>query len=102
MRIALDYDDTFTADPELCKQFVRSAKLRGHEVAFVTYRHAGPQNTDIMADAGKLEIPIIFCGHRQKSQCYEADIWIDDTTLMIPSYEAMHGVLIGHGLEQMR
>lgn len=86
MRIALDYDETFTADTELWAQFVRSAKLRGHEVAFVTFRQRGPWNTDIMADAGKLEIPIVFCGGRQKSHCYDADIWIDDMPELIPSF----------------
>lgn len=95
MKIALDYDKTFTADPELWTQFVRSAKLRGHDIAFVTFRWSGPENTDIMADAGKLEIPIVFCGHKQKSHCYNADIWIDDMPVLIPSFDQLSAMREG-------
>lgn len=41
MKIALDYDETFTADPELWKPFVAHCKARLHEVKFVTARGDG-------------------------------------------------------------
>lgn len=34
----LDYDDTFTADPDLWRQFVSDALRRGHAVVCVTGR----------------------------------------------------------------
>lgn len=38
MLIALDYDKTYTADPELWDLLVQSAIGRGHEVVCVTMR----------------------------------------------------------------
>ena len=38
MTIAIDFDKTFTADPELWLSFIRSASLRGHEIICATYR----------------------------------------------------------------
>jgi Glycosyl transferase 4-like len=39
MLIAIDYDGTYTADPEMWEAFARYAKMRGHEVHLVTMRH---------------------------------------------------------------
>jgi hypothetical protein len=38
--IAIDYDNTYTADPPLWDMFVDAAKKRGHLVVCVTYRDA--------------------------------------------------------------
>lgn len=98
MKIALDYDDTFTADPDLWMEFVASAKARGHEVTFVTFRYAGPYNGDIEIDAQRMEIPIVFCGQKQKASCYQADIWIDDRPEWIPVAEmGLVGILRQRG-----
>lgn len=92
MKIALDYDETYTADPYLWDPFIRSAKYRGHSVTFVTFRY-GPDNAyrednnaDIKSDAERLGIDIVFCNHHQKSHCFKADIWIDDMPILIPTY----------------
>ena len=39
MKLALDYDDTYTLDPEFWDGFIASAKEKGHEVVFVTMRN---------------------------------------------------------------
>lgn len=39
MRIALDYDNTYTADPTFWDLFIEMAKTAGHEVRMVTYRN---------------------------------------------------------------
>lgn len=99
MKIALDYDDTYTKDPELWDSFIAEAKERMHEVTFVTLRFSKDvfmsrynhkendlidhgwylYNEDILSDAENLEIPVIFTGGAPKSQHYKADIWIDDS-----------------------
>lgn len=100
MKIALDYDETFTADPGLWRPFVRNALERGHAVAFVTFRYEGHGgNEDILADANLLGIPVVFCNGRQKSHCYQADIWIDDMPVLIPSYGVM--TMMTRGCEAM-
>jgi len=89
MKIALDYDDTFTNDDTLWRAFVESAKSRGHSVTFVTSRNHDGDNRDIIFDAGLLGIGVVFCNHKAKSECFKADVWIDDNPLMIPSSAAM-------------
>lgn len=38
MRIALDYDKTYTEDPPFWDEFIRMCRARGHEVRIVTAR----------------------------------------------------------------
>lgn len=97
MKIALDYDETFTADPELWKPFVAHCKARLHEVAFVTARGDGLgwMNEDIKLDAESLKIDIVFCTGKQKAHCWDADIWIDDAPAMIPTYSQLVNCAIG-------
>ena len=92
MKIALDYDETYTEDKSLWNLFVLQAKNNGHEVKFVTYRfpscyepYSRPQdNIDIEADAKSIDIDIIYTCSEQKSDYYDADIWIDDSPITIP------------------
>lgn len=95
MKIALDYDETFTADPELWREFVAHARRNGHHVAFVTFRSPGFDNRDIEQHAQMLGISIIYSAGRQKSHVYGADIWIDDMPQLIPSLDAMRAMTIG-------
>lgn len=86
MNIALDYDDTFTADPDLWADFVNSAKGRGHKIYCVTARRNTPEN--IAEITGQfieymIDIPIIFANLKSKLKTVEdrnihIDIWIDD------------------------
>ena len=89
LSIALDYDETFTADRELWTLFVFAAINKGHKVTFVTYRHESLNNADIITDAKQLGIEIVFTEGKQKSTCFKADIWIDDSPITVPSIEAM-------------
>lgn len=83
LSIALDYDDTYTADPKLWNGFVRTAKTLGHSVTFVTFRQEWNKD-DIGIDAKRLGIDIVFTSGRQKASCFNADIWIDDWPALIP------------------
>ena len=51
MKIALDYDETFTAAPVLWKMFIEICKQQGHNIKFVTFRDGRWGNDDICADA---------------------------------------------------
>lgn len=79
MRIALDYDNTFTGDPVLWWSFVTAATDRGHEVRIVTAR-ARTNNIDDQVSG----IPVIYCdGAAKRLFCqtvalWNPDIWIDD------------------------
>lgn len=99
MIIALDYDDTFTADKELWTWFVDRAKKSGHEVSFVTFRHedkpARGNNDDILEDASDLGIPIVFTNGQQKKHHFRPDVWIDDMPILIPTYEELVGMAKG-------
>ncbi len=89
MKIALDYDETFTAAPILWKMFIEFATQYGHDIKFVTYRDSRYNNDDICADAYDCKIDIIFTNGVQKQHVYQADIWIDDSPETVVSYEKM-------------
>lgn len=84
MNIALDYDDTYTADPELWDDFCRMASDRGHHVYVVTCR---PEKLSPLKE--DLYVPMysedVFCtNHKAKRPFMEEeginiDIWIDDS-----------------------
>jgi hypothetical protein len=71
MRIALDYDKTYTADPVLWDGFARDALARGHAVFVVTMRMPSEPVDGI-------SLPVIYTSRKAKSSVVEADIWIDD------------------------
>lgn len=76
MRIALDYDKTYTADPELWNRFIRDAQSRGHVVFIATMRY--PHETIENAPVG-----VVYTSRQAKSKMVNADIWIDDSPAWI-------------------
>lgn len=84
MNIALDYDLTYTEDRELWNMFIELAQSKGHIVTFVTYRDSRWGNEDILSDASKLGIEVVFTNGKQKEGVFRADIWIDDDPVTIP------------------
>ncbi len=84
LTIAIDFDDTFSADPDLWREFVSIATGRrfGHKCILVTNRTEDMGN-DVRAEVGDL-MPIVFAGVFSKRSMaaragYAVDIWIDDT-----------------------
>jgi hypothetical protein len=80
-KISLDYDATFTADPELWLEFIKTAKTRGHEIYCVTARF--DWEADSMDARLKEAVRVIFCDRQAKRTSAEKagikiDIWIDD------------------------
>lgn len=85
--IALDFDDTLTADPELFRRLVDDALNFGHLVYIVTARRDTQENRDeisqYLAQYQYPDIPAIYTGLTAKKLFMDrrgilVDIWVDD------------------------
>lgn len=83
MKIALDFDSTFTLNPVLWTNFIDDVLMSGGMVHIVTVRHpywdAHPLLTALMDD----NIPVVFTdGKAKRPYCQnlgiDIDVWIDD------------------------
>lgn len=84
MKIALDYDLTYTLDPYLWEGFITMAINAGHDVRIVTARSPILDNIDDKVS----DLPIIYCdGVAKRFHCtwfadngngWIPDVWIDD------------------------
>lgn len=95
MNIAIDFDNTITADPQLFKHLINSIRMYGHKVYIVTYRYgplAHASNSDVWAWKDSVD-GIFFTGHQAKRKyIYDnhklrIDIWMDDTPDSITTTE---------------
>lgn len=80
MRIALDYDGTYTADPVLWDRFITDAKSRGHKITVVTCRRDTEENRQEVVVPGCL---VLFTNLAAKKWAVEQrgltiDVWVDD------------------------
>lgn len=57
MNIALDYDGTYTADPDMWLRFVEEAQAAGHKVFIVTMRY----ESECFGAVGKTFQKVGFC-----------------------------------------
>lgn len=89
MKIAIDFDDTYTVMPSLMNEFISLCDKFGYEVYCVTLRHE--RNLDeVFSSIGRL-IPhdnVIATGGKAKEDyCRNLgifiNVWIDDTPLFI-------------------
>lgn len=80
LKIALDYDKTYNADPSFWNGVIALAENHGHEVRIVTARSPNFDRIDDRVDG----FPVIYCdGVAKKFHCHwfagwDPDIWIDD------------------------
>lgn len=79
--ISLDYDDTYTKDPDLWQAFITLCKSRDIEVVCVTFRYES--ETFDMDPRLTERIRVFPTGRRSKKefmqeQGIEVSIWIDD------------------------
>ena len=86
MIISLDYDRTFTADPDLWRRFISDAERCGHTVVCVTGRKVKPDfsREPRLPDS----VAIVLAGDEWKRHAaaragYPVDVWIDDMPEMI-------------------
>lgn len=84
MRIALDYDDTFTADKTAWIRFIQLFQDYGHQIIIVTMRDGEADwHSDFKDLYDKYGISTIFCNGESKRDVtermgVEIDVWIDD------------------------
>lgn len=84
MLLALDYDDTYTRDPEFWNTFIELVKKRGHSVICATMRADVPHEADEVREAlGKRVEAIVFTNRKAKhiavhAAGYMPSVWIDD------------------------
>lgn len=80
MNIALDYDQTYTADPAFWEKFIDLAREHGHKVWVFTCRRDTYENREIVAVPSCLTF---FTNLGSKKDFAEkagmkVDVWIDD------------------------
>lgn len=82
MIIAVDYDNTYTADPAVWDEVIKLFLERGHTVICVTAR---PElmGQPVLDSIGKL-VPCLFAGAEWKREYalkrgYKVDVWMDDS-----------------------
>lgn len=87
---ALDYDGTYTLDPEFWQEFVQLAEQHGHRVVMVTARYPDTEEVDdapggcrVYYTARLAKKPFM-----RGSRDGVPDVWIDD--------DPMH-ILVDHG-----
>jgi len=83
MLLALDYDETYTEDPEFWDLVIALAVTRGHSVICATMRHEH-EGEEIVSSLGHKVERIIFTGRKAKHQFvqeagYYPSVWIDDS-----------------------
>lgn len=85
MTIAIDYDDTYTVDPDFWNDVIMLAQRRGHEVVVVTAR---PNTDDTRSELrGVFDIMEVSChcsGDEPKADYARrnglaVDVWVDDS-----------------------
>ena len=82
MIIALDYDGTYTCDPEAWNEFIDLMQRQGHTVYCVTMRYA--RESRPVREALESRVDGIFCTGRKAKRpfMYErgihVSVWVDD------------------------
>lgn len=84
---SLDYDDTFTADPELWRILIPIMKERGHQIYMITARHNTIENKQELFRNldGLIEPSRIYFSYDAPKRWFAdreglfIDIWIDDS-----------------------
>lgn len=89
MNIAIDFDDTYTRDPDFWNLVIAHAKVRNHNVYCVTAR-ANPHDEQVLNSIGKVIGPAnCYFTAMQGKRAYmyankiNIDVWIDDMPDMI-------------------
>lgn len=90
LNIAIDFDDTFSTDPQMFKEIIKIFRSRGHNVYLVTYRCGDinhVSNLDIFAYQSNFD-GIFFTQYESKKdfmdkQKIKIHIWIDDNPYSI-------------------
>lgn len=99
LTIAIDFDDTFTADVEFWTKMIELAQRYGHQVICVSARHDDDYHRQQLTDSLPDGVPVLLSELHPKydyakDHGYSVDIWIDDvpeaigSTLKLPGYQS--------------
>jgi hypothetical protein len=88
MIISIDYDDTFTADPESWANVIELLSGAGHTVICVTARPDAEPHVSELYAALPSGMSIVFAGDEAKQPSalkagFAVDIWIDDNPIRV-------------------
>jgi hypothetical protein len=89
MKIALDWDDTVTLNPDFWFEFISVAVSKGFDIRIVTARTDNQaEDIKLALEAANVPIPVIATSLRPKRQdCnlrgWYPNVWIDDSPEMI-------------------
>ena len=101
LKIAIDFDDTFSANEMMWTEIVQIMQKFGCDVRFVTARvemlSMPSYNQDIRDHSKALNIPIIYTEGDQKREHWDADIWCDDMPEAISTISQMQYMVDGWG-----
>lgn len=94
MIIAVDYDNTYTADPSTWDNVIKTFQAAGHTVICVTAR-SDAMGQPVLDSIGQL-VPVIFAGAEWKREAalkrgYKVDVWMDD----MPEYVGPQTHILG-------
>lgn len=101
LNIALDWDDTFTADPDGFKAIIRCFQSLGHTVTIVTLRDDQDRDERMDELKDKYDVDVIFCAGQSKERVVRElglhmNIWLDDNPRFItndyPNYSEIFGI----------
>lgn len=86
--INVDYDNTFTSDPDFWVLFIDSAQLRGYKIFCISQRTDNCTNKEELRKALPAGVSIFLTNHNPKKEWAErrgltVDIWIEDNPLAI-------------------
>jgi hypothetical protein len=83
LTIAIDYDETYTAMPDIWDLFMRRCKIAGHRVLVVTMRNEATSGAEVKQAIGHKADDILFTDYKAKEPVvraagYKVSIWCDD------------------------
>jgi len=91
MNIGLDFDDTYTRDPDAWNKFIADFTSRGHKIYCTTFRTPG-QSQQVYDSIGKVigNDNCYFTAYSAKRKYMQSkgimiDVWIDDMPMLIDS-----------------
>lgn len=90
--VAIDYDGTFTADPQCWTAVIHCLRAAGHRVICVSARTEADGSRAELTRALPAGVPILLSEFGQKRQFarsrgWSVDIWIEDHPESVPSRE---------------
>lgn len=83
MKIAIDYDNTFTEDPDFWRQVIALGRQRGHEFICVTGRAFPPDISEPAIPCQVITSPWDYKVNAAMDAGHHIDVWIDDCPGMI-------------------